>query len=80
MQKDIELLKKKTKKLKMSALISTIISVVLSTVAIILIVVWTTKSENKDTFIANILEIIILPLVINIVYEVVKSIKSFINT
>ena len=70
---------KKYKKLRTNSLISTITSIVLSIIDIVVIILWISTSNNKDTFWGNVLTILIIPLVLWIIGKLWDIIKNYSN-
>ncbi|MBQ4443497.1 MAG: terpene cyclase/mutase family protein [Alphaproteobacteria bacterium] len=74
----IESLEKKNNSLRTSALIAIIISIALSVMGIIAIAIWSglTPEENKNKILTYVLDILIVPLVINILSSVIMALKN----
>lgn len=74
----IKNLEEKNTSLKRSALIAIIISVILSVLGIVAIAVWSglTPEENKNKVLAYILDVLLVPLAVNILSSVIMALRN----
>ena len=71
-------LEDKNTSLKSNALIAIIISIILSVLGIVAIAVWSglTPEENKNKVLAYILDVLLVPLAVNILSSVIMALRN----